>query len=105
MLSNLEFSRVNDTIPSLNFIFNRTGNMSTYGDIAVDYVSQQGKKTRVGIANGVAVYTPNSIRKFRMNLNKLSGVDYKTGKLIITYSATSDVKPAKYAEAELPLGQ
>jgi hypothetical protein len=94
---------VNDTISSLRFIFNRTGNMSVYGDIAVDHVSPQGRATRVGIANGVAVYTPNPVRRFKLNLNKLPGVDFRTGKLRITYSAPSDVKPAKYAEAELLL--
>jgi hypothetical protein len=59
--------------------------------------------TRVGIANGVAVYTPNLTRKFSMNLNIITGIDLKSGKLLITYSAPSDVKPARYAEGELIL--
>ena len=83
--------------------FNRSGNMSVYGDLAVDYISTQGKKIRVGIANGVAVYTPNTIRRFQFNLNKLPGVDYRSGTLRVIYSAPSDVKPVRYAEAELRL--
>jgi len=102
-LSDLSLKIENDTLPVLRMTFNRAGNMSVYGDIAVDYVSLQGKKTRVGIANGIAIYTPNLRRRFQFNLNKVTGVDYKTGKLIVTYSAASDVKPAKYAEAELTL--
>ena len=65
-LSDLGFKMVNDTIPSLNLVFNRTGNMSVYGDLAVDHISVQGKITRVGIANGVAVYTPNTVRRFQL---------------------------------------
>jgi P pilus assembly chaperone PapD len=102
-LSDLAFSMVNDTIPRLKLVFNRTGNMSVYGDVIVDYISTKGITTRVGIANGVAVYTPNAMRKFQLNLNKLSGVDYKSGTLRILFSAPSDVKPMRYAEAELPL--
>lgn len=102
-LSDLNLSIVNDTIPNFKMTFNRSGNMSVYGDIAVDHISPQGKITRVGIANGVAVYTPNQLRKFQINLNNIPGVDYKSGKLHVTYSSSSDVKPVKYAEAELLL--
>lgn len=92
-----------DTVPKLNLTFNRTGNMSVYGDLAVDHISLQGKTTRVGIANGVAVYTPNTIRRFQLNLNRLPGIDYNSGTLRIRYSAPSDVKPTRYAETELLL--
>ena len=102
-LSNLAFQTINDTIPRLSMAMNRSGNMSVYGDIAVDYISLQGKVTRVGIANGLAVYTPNTIRRFQFNLDKLPGVDYRSGTLRVIYSAPSDVKPVRYAEAELPL--
>jgi hypothetical protein len=102
-LSDLAFKTVSDTIPNLSLVFNRSGNMSCFGDIAVDYVSAQGKITRVGIANGIAVYTPNPIRRFQFNLNRVPGVDFKTGTLRVTYSAPSDVKPMRYAEAELAL--
>ena len=102
-LSELKFNMVNDTIPSLSLTLNRTGTMSVYGDLTADHVSAQGKITRVGAANGVAVYTPNNIRRFQFNLNKVPGIDYSSGTLKIIYSAPSDVKPARYAEAELNL--
>jgi hypothetical protein len=102
-LSELSFHTVNDTVPSLSLTLNRTGTMSVYGDLTADHVSLQGKITRVGAANGVAVYTPNSIRRFQFNLNKVPGIDYTSGTLRIIYSAPSDVKPARYAEAELNL--
>jgi hypothetical protein len=77
--------------------------MSVYGDITVDHISPQGKIIRVGVANGVAVYTPNTIRRFQFNLNKVTGADFKSGQLRVIYSTPSDVKPSRYAEAELPL--
>jgi P pilus assembly chaperone PapD len=104
-LSDLSFSMVNDTLPVVKMVFNRVGNMSVYGDLTVDHVSATGKKSRVGVANGVAVYTPNALRHFSLTLNRLSGVDFRSGKLIVTYSASSDVKPGKIDEAEVTLGR
>jgi len=102
-LSDLALDISDDTGPRLKLVFNRSGNMSFFGDLAVDHISNQGKVTRVGIANGVAVYTPNTIRRFQFNLNNIQGVDFRSGKLRVIYSAPSDVKPAKFAEAELTL--
>jgi hypothetical protein len=93
----------NDTIPRLSIVFNRSGNYSAYGDLAVDHVSAQGNVTRVGIANGVAVYTPNLRRRFEFNLINTEGLDLTNGRLLISFSAPSDVRPEKYAEAELVL--
>jgi len=101
-LSNPELTFENDTLPRLSFIFNRSGNYSVYGDISVDHVAPDGTVNRVGIAKGIAVYTPNVTRKFTFNLYK-GQIDYKNGKLLITYSAPSDVRPEKYAEATLNL--
>ena len=57
----------------------------------------------MGVVNGIAVYTPNTIRNFRISLDNQSGVDFKSGKLLITYTAQSDVKPETYATAQLEL--
>lgn len=102
-LSDLNFSMVNDTIPTFKVAFNRTGNMSKYGDLTVEHISPQGKKTEVGQANGISVYTPNSIRRFQLPLRKDKGVDYRSGKLFVTYSSPSDTRRELYAEAELVL--
>ena len=101
-LSDLALAETNGD-PRLGFTFNRSGTASVYGDLAVDHVSPQGKITRVGIANGIAVYTPNTIRRFQLNLTRAEGVDFRTGTLKVTFSASSDVKPVRYAEAELQL--
>jgi hypothetical protein len=101
--SDLRFEMANDTVPRFTLVFNRSGNMSVFGDLTVDHISIQGKITRVGIANGVAVYTPNTKRRFQFNLNKVPGVDFRTGTLRVIYTASSDVKPVRLAEAELVL--
>lgn len=102
-LTDLEFKLLNNTDPQLEMTFNRSGNMSVYGNLAVDHISQSGTITRVGVANGIAVYTPNNKRKFILNLPKTGDVDYSEGKLIIEYSAPSDIRPETYAVAELML--
>lgn len=102
-ITDLQFDYDNRNNPRISLMFNRTGNMSVYGDITVDYITQQGKITRVGVANGVAVYTPNPRRRFILNLTAPEGTDFRAGRLKVIYSAPSDVKPEKYAEAELVL--
>jgi len=102
-LSDLSYTIVNDTVPTLKVAFNRTGNMSKYGDLSVVHISPSGKRTEAGQANGISVYTPNTIRRFTLNLRTDKGIDYRSGKLHVTYSAPSDTKKEVYAEAELEL--
>ncbi|NEW82362.1 MAG: molecular chaperone [Mariniphaga sp.] len=102
-LSDVKLEIVNDTIPLLQFAFNRTGNMSVYGDILVEHISPTTVITQVGTVRGIAVYTPNSTRRFQMELNNKAKVDYRSGNLKITFTSQSDTKTEKYAEAVLPL--
>lgn len=102
-LSDLSVEAVNDTTNRLHMTFNRTGNMSVYGDLRVIHIAPDGAETNVGTVNGIAVYTPNALRKFRFDLDRTKNVNYKSGKLRITYSAQSDVAPKTFATAELNL--
>lgn len=102
-LSDLQYEKFNDTINILNLTFNRSGNMSTYGDLKIVHISASGKETQIGTINGIAVYTPNTLRKVRIELDNVNNVDYKSGKIKVTFSSQSDTKPEKYAEAELEL--
>jgi hypothetical protein len=102
-IKDLILEKVNDTLTRIQMSFNRNGNASVYGDIAVFYTSPQGKVTRVAVAKGLAVYTPNSFRKFQCNLDRNSDIDYRIGKLKVVYSASEDLKSAKLAEKELIL--
>ncbi|MGY0035635.1 hypothetical protein [Pedobacter sp. NJ-S-72] len=89
--------------PALNMNIYRSGNMSVYGDLKVYYISASGVKTQVGLVNGLAVYTPNNIRQFQINLDSHPEINYHTGKLQVIYSAQDDAKSAKFAESELLL--
>jgi hypothetical protein len=102
-LNDFSFVMANDTTPMFKMMFKRTGNMSVYGDIEVNYISTQGKVTRVAMIKGIAVYTPITNRRFSFNLDKVPGVDWHSGKLHIIYETPVDVKAAKLAEAEVLL--
>ncbi|MBV5311861.1 MAG: hypothetical protein JZU47_01120 [Prolixibacteraceae bacterium] len=102
-LNDLAVEMVNDTLPRLKMTFNRSGNMSVYGDISVKYTSPDGKVTEVGIVKGIAVYTPNALRRFQLDLKKVPEVDYRKGSLTVEYTTQSDVKSEKLAKAELTL--
>jgi hypothetical protein len=91
-----------DTKPSLNLTINRIGNMSVYGDIAVEYISPSGKTTTVGLLKGIAIYSPTPVRRFKIPLDTTKNVAYQTGKLRITYSQQSS-RPVIFTETELLL--
>lgn len=95
--SDISLLKVNDTLPALSVKFNRTGNMSVYGDISVDHISPEGKISHAGTIQGVAVYTPTAARNFTILLDKKSGINYQQGKLNLAYS---DQSPKKVILAE-----
>ena len=88
--------------PLLSFTLNRSGNFSLYGDVKVTHVSITGTATQVAIMKGLAVYTPNALRKIKIPLAKMPAVDYKAGKLLIEFTNPS-VKNAVLAKTELEL--
>jgi hypothetical protein len=96
----MDYQKGKDT--AINITFNRSGNMSVYGDVLVDHISPQGKVTRVGVVKGMAVYTPGASRSFHMVLDKSLGVNYSEGKLKVVYADQSP-RPITLAEAEIVL--
>jgi hypothetical protein len=102
-LSDLSMQMAEDTIPTLDMTFRRTGNMSVYGDISIYYTSANGKTVPVGTAKGIAVYTPNQARKFRMALDKKSDINYHSGKLSVFYNTPDENHPVRIAGADLVL--
>ena len=102
-LSNLSVDNQKDKTPVLNMTINRTGNMSVYGDITVDFISPDGKTTRVATVNGIAVYTPTLKRQHHMELLKIAGIDYHSGKLHIDFKKQAEEKSLEIAEGDLVL--
>jgi hypothetical protein len=102
-LSDASVELQKDSTPVLKITFNRSGNMSVYGDITVDHISPKGKLTHIGTAKGVALYAPNGLRHFNLLLDKNAGIDYHKGTIQVSYTTQADVKPVKMAETELVL--
>ena len=92
-----------DSITHLRFALARTGNMSVYGDISVDHIAPNGKVTQVGVVKGLAVYTPNKLRRCHLLLDKTKGVDYRAGTLRIVYGEKSPGRQLVLAQQELSL--
>jgi len=65
---------------------NRTGNKSVYGDFRVNYMPESGEPVVVGYVKGVAVYSPNTLRRFQIPLNTPGGLEFKKGYFHITYT-------------------
>jgi len=102
-LSNIELQNQQDTLQYLKLCINRSGNISTYGDIIVEYIPDQGKSYEVGLVKGMGVYTNISKRYVSIKLNKISGTILKKGKLKVQYKSNDDAKPFVYAEGELDI--
>ena len=84
-------------------VLNREGNKSVYGDIAVDYVAPGKEPLNVGLARGVAVYTPNTIRRFALSLTLPDEMELNTGKLIVRFTDAERPKGEVLDEKELIL--
>lgn len=101
-ISDVKFRMEKDTVPAVDITFNRSGSMSVYGDVTVNHVSPQGVVTRVGSVKGMAVYTPNSKRRFHLVLHNYKGIDFHSGKLQVVYADQSS-KSGRLAEKEIDL--
>lgn len=92
----------NKESPTLTFILNRTGNISVYGDLKVEYVPLKGKPYQIGSVKGVAVYT--TINKRYMSIKLDPTTDLKNGKIRLSYTSRDDAKKQEiFAEAEMEL--
>lgn len=99
-LSNLAVQQSEDGT-TLSLDFNRSGNMSCYGDIQVNHISPAGITTSGATVKGFAVYTPGNLRRTKIKLSTDQKTDYTKGQLQVIYSPQN--KGTKYAEATLRL--
>jgi len=101
LISALEIEKEGEDLYFLKMQFNRTGNMSCYGDIRVIYISPNNKEYEVGKANGLSVYTPGKLRKVKMQLQKPEGVDFNNGKFKVVYTQNESKKVIAESEVQL----
>lgn len=103
-LSNLKLETDSLGFTHLAFDLNRTGNISVYGNLLVDYVPDKGKPYQVGAIKGVAVYTNLNRRYVKIKLNDTEDILSKKGKLRLRYTSRDETKKQEvYAESELEL--
>jgi hypothetical protein len=102
-LTEMKVENQQDTISNLNFVINRTGNISIYGDISAEYFPVNGKPFEIGMARGVAVYTSINRRNFSVRLKNSKGVNLDSGKIIVKFTSPKDSPYELYAEKEIVL--
>jgi P pilus assembly chaperone PapD len=101
-LSHLDLVK-NGAAPLLALQFDRTGNSSVYGDLAVAFTPQGGAEQVIGRAAGIAVYNPNPLRRAKMGLQLPPGVVLARGALRVTYRERPEAGGALLAEGTLAL--
>jgi P pilus assembly chaperone PapD len=72
--------------PALRFWIRRSGNQSIYGNLTATFIPAAGKPTVVGLAKGVAVYTPNEARSAELLLRAPPGVTLENGRIHLAYT-------------------
>ncbi|HEX7706862.1 MAG TPA: molecular chaperone [Thermoanaerobaculia bacterium] len=101
-LTELELRRPAEGPAAVAFTINRGGSRSVYGDLTIRHRNSRGAERVVGRANGMAVYTPNAIRKVVVPVTDSEG-DLSSGELIVSFSERPDQPRRLEAEARLPL--
>ena len=102
-ITDLKLEKAVDGTINLHLSIHRTGNMSAYGDILILHIATNGKETKIGLKQGVAIYTPNLLRSLKVDLENKSSVDLSKGTIRVLFSSQSDKRSVKLAEAELVL--
>jgi P pilus assembly chaperone PapD len=102
-LSHLALQPGADGRPMLGLQMDRSGNRSVYGDLAVSFTPAGGAEVEVARVGGLAVYTPNALRRASVALAPPATVALKRGTLHVTYRERPDAGGKLLAEASLAL--
>ncbi|MDQ1922522.1 fimbrial biogenesis chaperone [Massilia pseudoviolaceinigra] len=87
----------------LSFQIARSGDSSVYGDVSATFVPQGGSEHVLAKAAGVAIYTPNPMRRASLNLTMPPGVTLARGTLHLRFRERAEAGGAVLAEATLAL--
>jgi P pilus assembly chaperone PapD len=102
-LTHLELQQPAGKAPVMAFWMERRGNQSVYGDLAVSFAPRGGTAQIIGRANGVAVYTPNPVRRAGIALDPPANTALRNGTLRITYREQAEDGGKQMAETVLQL--
>ncbi|MCX6232786.1 MAG: hypothetical protein NTZ33_14705 [Bacteroidetes bacterium] len=101
-ISNLRLDK-SDSLQYIKFCLNRSGNISVYGDIIIEYIPNQGKAIEIGTMRGIAIYTNINKRNISFKLNTGKAITLNNGKIKIRFTSPKDAPYLLYAEQELVL--
>lgn len=102
-LADMTVSAPPGSAPVLSLAMLRTGNQSVYGDLVATFAPDGGTAVEIGRAAGVAVYTPNDVRRVRLVLTPPTGVALADGTLTVQYRERTEQGGAVLAESSLAL--
>jgi P pilus assembly chaperone PapD len=102
-LTMLELKKPAGEPPILALQLNLSGNRSVYGDLAVSFTPRGGVEQSLAKIGGVAVYTPNPLRRAQIQLQPPAGLELAHGTLRVTYQEPLDKGGKLLAETELAL--
>lgn len=89
--------------PTVALVLQRSGNRSVYGDLGAMFTPHGGTAQEVGRAGGVAVYTPNAVRKVKLALTLPPALVLARGTLRVTFRERPDAGGKLLAEAAIEL--
>ena len=89
--------------PQLALAFGREGSSSVYGDVSVTFTPTNGKVRTLGQVGGIAVYTPNRVRKATLPLQVPAGLNLAGGVLEVSYRERPEAGGKLLAQASLNL--
>lgn len=102
-ITDLMIEKAVDALNKLSLTINRTGNMSVIFDITVTHIATDGKVTQIGFREGTVIYTPNLLRKFKMDLENKTPVDLSKGTIHVACTTKNGKSTVILAEADLVL--
>ena len=91
-ISDLQFVKEKNTSYELQFKLNRNGNMSTYGDFTINYITTDNVDYEVAKMKGVGVYTPGNLRTMKIKLNKPAAINFIGGYFKIFFTQNESKK-------------
>jgi hypothetical protein len=89
--------------PLLTLQFERDGSSSVYGDLSVVFTPRGGKPQTLAEVGGIAVYTPNRMRKAALPLQVPPGLALAHGTLEVSYRERPEAGGKLLAQANLAL--
>lgn len=89
--------------PVVTFALGRSGSRSVFGNVSVHHRAADGTRTRLGGANGVAVYTPIPERDVSIQLDLPEGHALKGGTLEIEYRTRTEDGDDLMAKGDVPI--